>query len=165
MEPRRLMNTPGMRRGVAAGCALGLVHAVHSVLNNGFNLDARGNALLGNGFMAALVLLCGSAGFLGSRDARSISAGAYSGAVAALVGSAIGLIALWVATFVFFEQIRHNTFMIEDFHRSGARSMDAFIVEDALGASFFGSLLSLVLGTALGTLGGLVATVTRRPQH
>jgi hypothetical protein len=163
MEPRRLMNTPGIRQGVAAGCALGLVHAVYSVLNNGFNLDARGNALLTNGFMAALVLLCGSAGFLGSRGARSIGAGAYAGAVAALVGSVLGLVALWVATFVFFEQIRHNTFMIEDFRRSGARSMDAFIVEDALGASFFGSLASLVLGTALGTLGGLVATVTRRP--
>jgi len=163
MEPRRLMNTPGIRQGVAAGCALGLVHAVYSVLNNGFKLDARGNALLTNGFMAALVLLCGSAGFLGSRDARSIGPGAYAGAVAALVGSALGLVALWVATFVFFEQIRHNTFMIEDFRRSGARSMDAFIVEDALGASFFGSLASLVLGTALGTLGGLVATVTGRP--
>jgi hypothetical protein len=163
MELRRLMNTPGIRQGVAAGCALGLVHAVYSVLNNGFNLDARGNALLSNGFMAALVLLCGGAGFLGARQARTIGAGASAGVVAALIGSAIGLVALWIATFVFFEQIRHNTFMIEDFRRSGARSMDAFIVEDALGASFFGSLASLVLGTALGALGGLAATVTRRP--
>ena len=52
--------------------------------------------------------------------------------------------------------------MIHDFHHSGASSMDAFIIEDALGATFFGAPIACVLGTLFGSVGGLLAKLTLR---
>ncbi len=164
MGLRRLLHHPVVRRGAPFGLSMGLVWTIYNVINNAVVLDVPGNAALNNGLTAALLLLFAAAGFVGSRQAGSISAGTWSGVVAALISSAIGIGTLWIATFVFFEQGRHNPFLIEDFRRSGMQSMDAFLIDDALGATFFGSLLALGLGTLLGTLGGLVATVTGQPR-
>ena len=89
-----------------------------------------------------------------ARATGSVSAGVLAALIAAVVGSMLGAVSLLVITFTFMDTIRHNTFMIQDFVRSGMTDMDAFIVEDALGAIFFGTLFSLVLSAALGTLGG-----------
>lgn len=159
VAPRRLTRHPVVRRGAAFGLVMGAVWTVYNVINTAIALDGQGNAVLNNSLTAALVLLFGWAGFVGSRAARSVRAGASAALVAALIGSAIGILTLWIATFVFFEQVRHNPFMLADFRRSGMQSMDAFIIEDALGATCFGSLLALVLGAVLGTVGGLVAKV------
>lgn len=149
-----------VRRGIAAGFALGLVWTVYNAINNALDLDARGYALLNNGQTAALVLLFGFAGFAGTRRAGTVRAGTSAGVVAALVGSVIGIATLWLATWMFFARIQHNTGMLADFQRSGAASMDTFIIEDTLGASCFGALLALPLGALFGTVGGLLARAT-----
>ncbi|MGI8549566.1 MAG: hypothetical protein ACR2PL_02045 [Dehalococcoidia bacterium] len=161
MDLKRLINTPVVRRGVAFGLITGLVWTIYNVVNNAMNLDARGNALLNNGLTIALVLLFGGAGFTGARQGRSIRAGTFAGLSTAVVSTVIGIVGLWIAVFVFFDNARHNTFMIEDFRRSHSQSMDAFIIDDALGATFFGSLLALALGTSIGTVGGLFARWAR----
>lgn len=151
-----------VRQAMAFGGVMGLVWIAFSVLNNAVSLDAGGYSLLNNGLTVALVLLFAAAGLVGARTLGTIRAGTYAGVAAAVVGSVIGIAALWVTTFVFFEQSRHNPYMLQDFHRSGETSIDAFIIDDTLGASFFGPLLALTLGAVVGTLGGVAAKLTRQ---
>jgi hypothetical protein len=158
-DRRWLLHHPVLRRGAPFGLIIGLVWTIYNLVNNAVALDASGYAVLNHGLTAALLLLFAAAGFVGSRRAGSIGAGASSGLVAALISSGIGIGTLWIATFVFFDQARHNPFLIDDFRHSGMQSMDAFLIDDALGATCFGSLLALVLGALLGTVGGIVATV------
>jgi len=160
MDMTRWTRSTSVRYGALIGLVLGLVWTVYNVVNNALNLDEHGYALLNNGLMAALVLLFGIAGFVGARRAGTIRAGTSAGVAAAVISSVIGIATLWLATWVFFGQVAHNTAMLEDFHRSGAASMDAFIIEDAFGASLFGPLLALVLGTLVGTIGGWLAKAT-----
>lgn len=49
--------------------------------------------------------------------------------------------------------ISHNAFMIQDFHRSGVKSMQQFIIDDAMGAAFFGTIISLASGALFGAIG------------
>jgi len=44
--------------------------------------------------------------------------------------------------------------MLYDFHRSGLKSIDQFIIEDAMGAALIGTLFSLLTGGIFGTIGG-----------
>lgn len=160
MDTTRWIHGTSARYGALIGLVLGVIWTVYNVMNNAFNLDARGYALLNNGLTAALVLLFGVAGFAGGRHTGTIRAGTSAGVAAAVVSSVIGIATLWLATWLFFGQVQHNTAMLEDFHRSGAASMDAFIIEDALGASLFGPLLVLAIGTLVGTVGGVLAKAT-----
>jgi hypothetical protein len=163
---QRLLGNPFVRQGAAFGVVMGLIWIAYSVLNNTAVLDSSGYALLNNGVTVALALLFGVAGLVGARTAKSIRAGTYTGVAAAVVGSVIGIAAMWITTFVYFEQSRHNPYILQDFHRSGETSLDAFIIDDTLGASFFGPLGMFILGITLGTLGGVAGKLTRqlRPQ-
>jgi hypothetical protein len=155
MELKRIVEEPAVRVGAAFGLGLGLALAAFSVVNQAFVLDARGSAILNNGFTAAHVL-CGVAAFAAARSAGTVRAGLVAGVTASLVGSVIGIAVMWIATPIFYENNFHNPGMLDDFRRSGMRSMDAFIVDDALGASFFGTTLSMLLGMALGAVGGVL---------
>jgi hypothetical protein len=50
----------------------------------------------------------------------------------------------------------------DDFQRSGMTDLNAFIMEDFLGASFFHLLLGPLLASALGSIGGVVGLGIRR---
>ena len=80
--------------------------------------------------------------------------GTYAGLFTGLLSIVIGISALYVITFVFMDIIRQNTFMLYDFHGSGLKSIDQFIIEDAMGAALIGTLFSLLTGGIFGTIGG-----------
>lgn len=158
-------DNPAWRRGAFCGVLLGGCWVVYDLINNLTNPNARTNSLLNNGISAAVAVLSMLAGFIGARPQRRVRDGLFAGLTAAVVSAAIGLGTLWFVTLAFMETIRHNTFMIEDFRRSGMTDMDAFIIEDALGATFFGGLLLLAAGVTLGALGGLAGKATARRRQ
>src|SRR4030095_15085505 len=90
--------------------------------------------------------------------ARQATAGARAGFTAGLLSSLIGILSLWVITFLFMDVIAQNTYMIQDFQRSGAATMNQFIIEDAMGATLIQFIVSLALGALLGLAGGWIGS-------
>ena len=147
---------PASREGWLFGLLFGGVHAAYALVNNPNDLDEAGNNLLNNVLLGSLVVLFGLAGWWASRTTGRVTTGIQAALLMWLVSTVIGLAALWIVTFAYMEIIRHNTGMLQDFARSGARDMDTFIVEDALGASLFGSAAVLGLGTICGAVGAWI---------
>lgn len=145
------------RQGVLFGLLLGVAWLIYNLINNTTDLTEKGNALLNNSMTLMVFVLFASAGVSGAWNTRSIWAGIRTGMWTCAVGCAIGLSGLWFVTFFWMDTIRHNHFMLQDFARSGMRDMDRFIIEDTLGATFFGLLFQICLGVGLGALGGWVA--------
>lgn len=162
MEGLHWSRNVSIRRGAAIGLVLGTVWTVYNVTNNALILDTTGYAVQNNGLTAAFVLLSVVAGFVGARRAGTVRGGAFAGFTAALVGNIIGITTLWLVTWLFFPQVRVNPGMLHDFQHSGATNLDAFIIQDAFGATAFGFPLAMLLGTLLSTLGGMVAKATLR---
>jgi hypothetical protein len=147
---------PAIREGCRFGVAFGVLHVGNALLVNLANLDAAGNALLGNFMAVALVVSFGLVGWRGARATGRVRTGVEASLVTWVVSSAIGITALWIITFAFMDTIRHNTLVLQDFADSGLQDVDAFIVQDALGATLFGSAAMLALGTACGVLGAFI---------
>lgn len=162
LERTKRVLRPVLRPAIAAGIAIGVLWLAFNLVNNLVNLDAVGVSELDAIHLSLLVALLGVAGFWGAWQTGRARMGALAGGFAALLGAAIGIVTLFIITFLFIDMIRQNTFMIDDFQRSGMQSMDVFIVEDALGGAFFGGLLSLLLGATLGAIGGLIGVWVRR---
>jgi hypothetical protein len=150
---------PARRVGLFFGLAFGAVHAAYALINNLNDLDAASGRLLNNGLLVSLVLLFGLAGWRGARATGRLSAGVQASLLTWLLSSAVGLAVLWIVTFAAMDTIARNSGMQQDFARSGARDMRAFIIDDALGATVIGSAAALLAGTAAGTLGALIARV------
>ncbi|MBI3537293.1 MAG: hypothetical protein HY070_07050 [Chloroflexi bacterium] len=149
--------------GIVIGIALGVVHIVYVFINNLANLDAPAGARLNNISLALLFAVFVLAGARGGQLTGRVQFGARAGMASGIVSAMIGIATLWLVTFLFMDVIRQNAFMILDFQRSNAASMDAFIIDDALGATMVEFVVSLALGAGLGALGGWMgAGIARR---
>jgi hypothetical protein len=151
---------PAIRKGLIFGVILGVVHIVFVLINNLMNWQGPPYTWLNRSFSISLILCLTLAGFFTFR-AKS---GASAGFIAGLVSAVIGIVSLWIVTFLFMDVIAQNTYVIMDFQKSGSATMNQFIIEDAMGATAIEFVVSLVLGTALGFIGGLLGTlITIRP--
>jgi len=151
---------PVIRKGLIFGAILGAVHIVFVLINNLMNWQGASHAWLNRSFSISLILCLTLAGFFTFR-AKS---GARAGFTAGLVSAMTGIVSLWIVTFLFMDVIAQNTYMIMDFQKSGSATMNQFIIEDAMGATAVELVASLVFGTALGFIGGLLGTlITSRP--
>jgi hypothetical protein len=148
---------PARRAGVLFGVAFGAVHVAYALINNLNDLDAASGRLLNNTLLVSLVVLFGLAGWRGARATGRLRTGLQASLVTWLLSSVIGLVALWLVTFMAMDTIARNTGMQQDFVRSGARDMRTFIIEDALGATVFGSAAALAAGTISGAAGAALA--------
>ena len=118
---------------------------------------------LNNALFGAVVVCFGAAGWQTARATGRLRSALEVAALVWAVSTVIGLFALRTVTFAGMDVIRQNTFMLEDFARSGARDIETFIVEDALGASLFGSVAALVAGAGCAVAGALLDRRTRGP--
>lgn len=143
-------------QGLVFGTILGAILIAFNLVNNLANLDATGESWLKNGSLIGMIVLPGLAGFIGSKQTGRVKSGALAVLATGLVSAVIGIITLWVITFVFIDTLRHNASMMIAFQQSGMTSMDAFIVEGALGGSIFLFVFSLAFGTGYGLLGSLL---------
>ena len=138
------------------GLILGGVWVAYNLINNLGNLDAAGYHLLNGSLFPILVGIYGWAGLRRAYQTGRITTGTLTAIGAGLISAVIAISALWIVTYVFIDTIRNNPFMIEDYRRSGAPSMDAFIFNDNLVPTFVGPFFLLALGAAVGTLGGMI---------
>ena len=146
------------RHGALPGLATGLFWTAVNMVNQGVVLDDRGHAILAAGFLAALVLPCAVAGFLGARQEGSVSTGLATAPVAWIVGSAIDVATMWLATWIFYQNQRIDPGNLADFRRSGLPTIDAFLIDDNLRASLIGPAMSLVMGAVVGTAGAVLGS-------
>jgi hypothetical protein len=151
---------PVIRKGLIFGAILGAAHIVYVLINNLLNWQGASYTWLNRSLLISLILCLSLAGFFTFR-ARS---GAKAGFTAGLVSAVIGIVSLWIITFLFMDVIAHNTYMIMDFQKSGSATMNQFIIEDALGATGVELIASLLFGTALGFIGGWVGSVSVSKQ-
>jgi hypothetical protein len=147
---------PTVRNGLIFGIILGVIHIVFVIINNLMNWQGAPYTWLNRSFSISLILCLALAGFFTFR-AKS---GAKAGFTAGLVSATIGIVSLWIVTFLFMDVIAQNTYMIMDFQKSGSATMNQFIIEDALGATGVEFVASLVFGTALGFIGGWMGSVS-----
>ena len=157
-EPKNLdgLFRAALENGWRYGLILGSVWVAYNLINNLGNLNATGYHLLNTSLLPILIALYGLVGLRQSYKTGRITNGTVAAIGASLISSLIAITALWIITYVFIDTIRHNPFMLEDFRRSGALSMDTFIFDDNLVPTFVGPFLSLVLGATVGTLGGMI---------
>ncbi|GHO55091.1 hypothetical protein [Ktedonobacter robiniae] len=143
-----------VRQGILFGALLGLIHIGYNLINNLAPANLTVNGLLNNSLLFAVVIFTSIAGYIAARKTGQMKLGTYAGLCTGLLSIVIGVCALFLITFAFMGIIRQNAFMLDDFHRSGMKSIDEFIIEDALGATMVGTFLSLFTGGICGTVGG-----------
>jgi len=152
---RNLTKDHANRLGLIFGGLLGIAHIVYSAMNNLMNLQGTASQRLNQSLLIALLLLL----ILPGLFVRQATAGARAGFIAGLISSLIGILSLWIITFLFMDVIARNTYMILDFQKSGSATMNQFIIEDAMGATVIQFAVSLLLGAVLGFLGGWVGSM------
>jgi hypothetical protein len=111
-----------------------------------------------------VALLAGAAASVRSQQLR---AGVVAAMWALVIGTAIwslGVLplnyALWGSPHWYQFWLQDGA--IDDFHRSGSRDLGAFLLQDLQGALFFHQVLSAVIGTIGGFVGGSVALGSAR---
>ena len=157
---RNFLKDNAIRQGIIFGCALGIIHIAYSIVNNLMNLQGSAFEPLNQSLLVALLLLLILPGIF----VRQATAGIRAGFIAGLISSLIGILSLWIITFLFMDVIAQNTYMIQDFQRSGSATMNQFIIEDAMGAMVIQFVVSLVLGALLGLIGGWMGSVFTRQR-
>jgi len=157
---RNLTKDHATRLGLIFGGLLGIAHIVYSAMNNLMNLQGTASQRLNQSLLIALLLLL----ILPGLFVRQATAGARAGFIAGLISSLIGILSLWIITFLFMDVIARNTYMIMDFQKSGSATMNQFIIEDAMGATVIQFVVSLVLGAVLGFVGGWVGSLMSGPR-
>jgi len=157
---RNLTKDHANRLGLIFGGILGIAHIVYSAMNNLMNLQGTASQRLNQSLLIALLLLL----ILPGLFVRQATAGARAGFIAGLISSLIGILSLWIITFLFMDVIARNTYMILDFQKSGSATMNQFIIEDAMGATVIQFAVSLVLGAVLGFVGGWVGSLMSGPR-
>ncbi|MEI7846123.1 MAG: hypothetical protein WCK35_10000 [Chloroflexota bacterium] len=110
------------------------------------------------GSIFVLFFLCG---LVTTFQSKNIKHGILAAVVSALLSSIVWLTFILLMFYLFRGTIRQELVFtaegnFEDFARSGMNDFNTFVMEDFLGAGFFHLLLSPLLATILGTLGGLV---------
>ena len=160
---RNFAKDNAVRQGIIFGSILGVVHIAYSIMNNLMNLQGTAFERLNQSLLISLFLLL----ILPGLFAKQATAGARAGFIAGFISAMIGILSLWIITFLFMGVIAQNTYMIQDFQRSGSATMNQFIIEDAMGATAVQFIISLILGTSLGFLGGWIGSIipSQRPAQ
>ncbi len=110
------------------------------------------------------------AGMRVARQTGSTRRGALAAIWTAVISSLIWFSALLIISYAFRgtpqqAQVFRAEGSYQDFARSGMTDLDAFTMQDFLGAGFFHLLLGPLAAGILGTLGGLIGAGIRRLQR
>jgi hypothetical protein len=157
----RFLKDSALRKGLTFGGILGAFHIVFNLINNLMNWQGTPYIWLNRSLGISLFICFSLAGFF-TFGART---GARAGFTAGLLSALIGIVSLWIVTFLFMDVIARNTYMIMDFQRSNSATMNQFIIEDAIGATAVEFVVSLVFGPALGFIGGWIGSKTAPPTR
>jgi hypothetical protein len=164
LKESRNMTNVWVKQGILFGMMLGIIHIGYDLINNLAPANLTLNSLLNNSLPFAVLIFTGIGGYVTARKTGQMKTGIYTGLFVGLLSIGIGIIALFVITFSFMDIIRQNAFILYDFHRSGLKSIDQFIIEDAIGAMFVGTFFSLLAGGIFGTVGGYLGRTLKERE-
>jgi hypothetical protein len=150
------------RHGLRFGGVLGLLWVALNLADHlsAYDSPLRDTAkLLDLGILfLGMPILFGLAGCISSRKSGAVTDGMLAGLLAAAIGAAIMILSLVAIMILFWDTVRADTFqsaeMIRAWHASGDRSFDRYLWGDNLGGALAMSIVSLIFGGLLGTLGG-----------
>jgi hypothetical protein len=157
------------RQGLRYGGLLGLLWVA---LNLADNLSAYGSSLRNTAklldvaiLLLAMPILFGLAGFISGQSSGMVREGTLAGLLAAVVGAVIMVLSLVVMMTIFWDTVRANAFqtaeMIRAWHASGDQSFGRYLWGDNLGGALAMTIVSLIFGGLLGTLGGALGASLR----
>ena len=157
------------RQGARYGGLLGLLWVA---LNLADNLSASGSSLrtvakaLDVGILLlAMPTLFGLAGFISGRRSGKMRDGTLAGLLAAIIGAAVMVVSLVTIMILFWSTVRGNALqsaeMIRAWHASGVQSFGRYLWGDNLGGALAMTIVSLIFGGLLGTVGGALGAALR----
>jgi hypothetical protein len=160
-----------MRQGVRYGSVLGLLWVA---LNLADHLSANESPLRNFAklldvsiLLLGMPILFGLAGFMSGRSSGAAGDGTLAGLLAAAVGAGIMVVSLVAIMLVCWDTVRGTAFqsaeMIRAWHASGDQSFGRYLWGDNLGGALDMTILSLLFGGLLGTLGGVLGS--SRPKR
>jgi hypothetical protein len=161
----KLTNTQAFQRGILFGILASIAWIVYNLLVNLANFTVDMSNLVNNLFLVVLIVLFTLVGVLTAQKTGDFETGAYAGLIASFIGAVVGVITLFVITFLFMDTISQSKIMVEAFKSSDATDMTQFIIDDAFGGAIFGTLLSLALGGGMGAIGGLFGKMLASRAH
>jgi hypothetical protein len=156
---------PSFQRGILFGVLASIAWIVYVLLVNLANLDVATSNWVNNGFLVVLILLFAVTGAVTAFKTGDFETGAYAGLIASFISAIVGVITLFVITFLFMDTIRQSDIMVQAFQQSDSTDLTQFIIDDAFGGAVFGTLLSVALGGGLGAIGGLVGKMLAVRAH
>ena len=151
--------SPTLRQGLVFGVGLGAVLIAYNLINNLISLNANVSDIMRLSLLVALGAGFVLAGLRAAHQTGDMMAGMSAALLASAISSAIGIITLLAIMATFMDTIRHTAVMVAAFEAAQVaryQNIDQFIAAEAVGASFFGSMLSFTLAAALGAIGGLI---------
>ena len=155
------MKETWIQRGLLFGVMLGIIHIVYDLLINLLPANVAVTHFLNNSIVVVVLVFIGIASYSTARTTGKMTTGIYAGFFTGILSIVIDMSALFLITFLFMDVIRQNAFMLSDFHHSGLKSINEFIIEDAMGAAFVGTLFSVIAGALFGTLTGFLGVAFR----
>lgn len=107
-------------------------------------------------------------GFISGRSSGTMRDGTFAGLLAAGIGATIMVLSLVVIMTLFWDTVRSNAFqtaeMIRAWHASGDQSFSRYLWGDNLSGALAMTILSLIFGGLLGTLGSALGVSLPRKR-
>ncbi len=148
-----------VRYGTPFGLTAGLVFAGEIILEYVALPDVATNARMGLIEFGTVFALFFAAAVVAGYRTGQIRGGVLAALWSALVASLVWLAALLLMYYAFHGTARQTAVLssegtFDDFARSGMQELDAFVMQDLLGAAFFHLLLAPIIALILGAAGG-----------
>ena len=163
-QAARFTRQTGLLYGGICGLAAGAVFLLYNSINNLGNPDGTTYEILANGTMATEFLLCLLAGLLATRATGHFVTGLLAGMWTGMISILIGGISLWLITALFNNIAIHGTLFLQDYLKSGVKSVTDFAILDGLDG--FSIMLTIfpIGGAILGAIGGAIGNGFVRRQ-
>ncbi|HWE38913.1 MAG TPA: hypothetical protein VG406_20355 [Isosphaeraceae bacterium] len=155
--------------GAKLGLALGAFFAAQVLVEYIIPVTPRIDSALGMVVFGSLPIWFLASGIVGGRRGGSVRAGIASASLTAVFGTLAWFLIILLSLEAFRgtpqqERVLNADMVVDDFRRSGMTDFRAFVLQDYWGGGFFHMLLSPILATPFGALGGWLRSLGRRAE-
>jgi hypothetical protein len=143
--------------GLLFGIVIGGLWVVELLTGNIGNMSSIWISLLYRGSILMVFLASIGAGLVGTLRKGELSDGIKVGLLAGMLSSLITFTSGLSIAYSFMGHLDQDPQTLQEFTRSGAQNLPAFIVKDMLGAMTSHLWIGIILGLLCGLAGGLIA--------
>jgi cytochrome c oxidase assembly factor CtaG len=149
------MQKPTDAKFRVSGIFIGFFWFLFNFFNNVLNSNQADNLLVGRLLLVGLLLLFIIFGYIAGRETKQIRHTIMTGMAASFIGAVIGLVLLFLSTYLFFDLLRNYTWVPGNLY--SIRPGDSrYAIEDILGSSFFMTVFGLLFGAVTGGIGSSI---------